>query len=146
MPPPKLIAIDPDEHRAKHVGWTADRHQVFITTPFVPATPGDPGREFLAVFLFDDAGTLTEARIDDLGPRSKLDERRARELSDQRLADVGEVSVDRIEIAPFEIERFGVKFGLIAAPPEEDDHWVVELHPGNYMAFYEPWDSGDYDT
>ena len=23
---------------------------------------------------------------------------------------------------------------------------VVELHPGNYMAFYEPWDNGDYDT
>jgi len=24
--------------------------------------------------------------------------------------------------------------------------WAVELQPGNYMAFFEPWDSGDYDT
>ncbi len=25
-------------------------------------------------------------------------------------------------------------------------HWAVELQPGNYMAFFEPWESGDYDT
>jgi hypothetical protein len=24
--------------------------------------------------------------------------------------------------------------------------WAVEVQPGNYMAFFEPWDSGDYDT
>jgi hypothetical protein len=31
-------------------------------------------------------------------------------------------------------------------PEDEDDEWAVEMQPGNYMAFYEPWDSGDYDT
>ena len=24
--------------------------------------------------------------------------------------------------------------------------WAVEMMPGNYMAFFEPWDSGEYDT
>ncbi|MEU3456907.1 hypothetical protein ABZ671_25400 [Micromonospora sp. NPDC006766] len=53
----------------------------------------------------------------------------------------------RIEVAPFAVERFGTTFGLIPQPPEDgDDFWWVELHPGNYMAFTAPWDSGEYDT
>ena len=45
------------------------------------------------------------------------------------------------------IERFDTTFGLVARPPEDDDDvWAVELQPGRYMAFFEPWDSGEYDT
>jgi hypothetical protein len=45
------------------------------------------------------------------------------------------------------VERFGTTFGLVLRQPEdEDDPWAVEVMPGNYMAFFEPWDSGDYDT
>ena len=51
------------------------------------------------------------------------------------------------EVQPFEVKRFDTAFGLIPRPPEEDDdEWAVEMQPGNYMAFFEPWDSGDYDT
>ena len=68
-------------------------------------------------------------------------------MFDQRLADLGLVEYDRIEVQPFEVERFGTTFGLVPRPPEEDDDdWWVEVQPGNYMAFHEPWDSGDYDT
>jgi hypothetical protein len=34
--------------------------------------------------------------------------------------------------------------GLIAV--EHDGRWAVDAEPGNYMSFYEPWDSGLYDT
>jgi hypothetical protein len=55
--------------------------------------------------------------------------------------------LQRIEIAPFTMDRFGTTFGLIPRPPEDDDNgWWVDVEPGNYMAFHEPWDSGDYDT
>lgn len=48
---------------------------------------------------------------------------------------------------PFALERFGTQFGLVASEVEDDPGvWTVELLPGNYMAFWEPWDSGDYDT
>ena len=63
--------------------------------------------------------------------------------------DLGRLEYGRIEVAPFEVERYGAKFGLIPRPPddhEEDDSWWVEVQPGNYMAFHEPWDSGEYDT
>jgi hypothetical protein len=53
----------------------------------------------------------------------------------------------RIEVAPFSVKRFGTSFGLIPREPEDDeDAWAVELLPGNCMAFFEPWDSGKYDT
>jgi hypothetical protein len=57
------------------------------------------------------------------------------------------VTFERIEVAPFAIERFGTTFGLVLREPEDEDEvWAVEVQPGNYMAFFEPWDGGDYDT
>ncbi len=65
----------------------------------------------------------------------------------QRLKGPGGVSYERIEVAPFAVEGFGTTFGLVLREPEdEEDVWAVEVQPGNDMAFFEPWDSGDYDT
>ncbi len=145
--PPCLIAINSDEYHAKHVGRTPDGRQFFLTNPFVPATKGSAGREFIALYLFDARGGLVEARIDDLGTRTNFDQDAARKVFKRRLEDLGSVVNCRIEVQPFELDRFGVKFGLIARPPEdEDDSWWVEAQPGNFMAFCEPFDSGDYDT
>lgn len=144
---PKIIAIDHDDYQASHIGRTSDGRQFFLTNPFLAAGDGNAGREFVALYLFDQHGKFLEARIDDLGPRTGLDERRYREVFQQRLAELGPVEYCRIEVRPFQIERFDTIFGLIPRRPEdEDDGWWVELEPGNYMAFHEPWDSGEYDT
>jgi hypothetical protein len=147
MSKPTLIAIDHDDYHASHVGHLLDGRQFFVTSPFVPALGGCEGREFIAVYLFDKRGQFLEARIDDLGPRNAFDKRRAQEMFGQRIAELGPVKYSRIELQPFEIERFGTTFGLVPRPSEShDDEWWVELLPGNYMAFHEPWDSGEYDT
>ena len=147
MSKPNLIAIEHDHHHASHIGSLPDGRQFFLTTPFVPAMGGDAGREFVALYLFDKRGRFLEAQIDDMGTRAGLDEQRARNTFEQRLAELGPVEYGRIEVQPFEVERFGTTFGLVPRPPEEaDDEWAVEVKPGNYMAFFEPWDSGDYDT
>lgn len=147
--PPTLIAIEHDDYHAQHVGRTADGRQFFVTTPFLPAMTGKAGREFLAVYLFDPQGSLVEARIDDLGEREPLDDTRSTELLERRLAELGPVEYGRIEVKPFQLERFGTTFGLVPRPPDEEadeEGWSVEAQPGNYMSFYEPWDSGEYDT
>jgi hypothetical protein len=145
--PPTLIAIDHDEYHANYVGRTADGRHFFVTTPFVPTTGDDAGCEFIAVYLFDQRGKIMEARIDDLGSRAELNRDQARKILAERLADLGRVEFRRIEVQPFEIERYGTTFGLVRRPPENDeDSWWVEVQPGNYMAFHEPWDSGEYDT
>lgn len=144
--PPALIAIDHDDYAARHIGRTADGRQFFLTTPFVPAM-GTEGGEFVALYLFDAAGALLEAQIDAIGPRAKIDMAARTALIDSRLASLGTVTFGRIEVAPFAVDRHDTRFGLVPREPEdEDDEWTVEAQPGNYMAFYEPWDSGDYDT
>ncbi|QWP75150.1 hypothetical protein J5226_16140 [Lysobacter sp. K5869] len=144
---PALIAIDHDDYHAEHVGRLADGRQFFLTTPFVGAIAGRTGNEFVALYLFDAAGALLDARIDEFGPRDRMDGDARKRLYEQRLAELGEPEFGRIEIAPFAVERFGVEFGLIPNWPEdEDEHLSISLQPGDYMAFFEPWDSGDYDT
>ncbi|GEM_PF-384505 len=143
---PETFPICHDDYHAKHIGWTADGRQFFLTTPFVPARGEDPGCEFIALFLFDRTGKLIEAKIDELGPRAIVHEDEARRLYTARLASLGKIEFRDIEIAPFEVNRFGTTFGLIPREPEDDeDELYIELHPGNYMAFHPPWD-GDYDT
>lgn len=145
--PPKLIAIDHDDYHAEFVGKTADGKQFFLTEPFDPGTKTNPGNEFVALYLFDEEGNLIEALIDEFGPRDKMDRNARDALSEKRLADLGEIEFGRIEIAPFSVEKFGITFGLIPNEPEDKgDELSITLEPGNYMAFYEPWDSGDYLT
>lgn len=129
------------------VGRNRDGLQVFVTTPFVPEYGAEMGCEFLAVYLFDNDGKLVDARIDDLGPRAALDREGARRLLERRMTELGPIEYGRIQVQPFQLDRFGTTFGLVPRPPEDnDDSWWVELQPGNYMAFHEPWDSGVYDT
>ena len=147
--PPEMIAINHDDYHARNVGHLTDGRQFLLTTPFDSARDGHPGSEFIALYLFDATGNFIEAIIDDLGPRGTLDEQKARKISKDRLAELGEATFDQIEVKPFCVERFGLSFGLIPRAYEDEDEeyeWAVELMPGNYMAFFEPWDSGNYDT
>lgn len=141
-----IIAIEPDDYHAEHVGKTSDRRQFFLTTPFKPAIAGNPGCEFIALYVFDADGLLIDSRIESLGPRATMNEEARQSLIEGWLRDLGEITLDRIEVRPFSIERFGMIFGLVAKEPEEGDSWTVEAQPGNYMSFFEPWDSGEYDT
>jgi hypothetical protein len=147
--PPKTVALDHDDYSAAYVGRTKDGGQFFLTTPFVPAEHGRPatGREFIALYVFDKAGRLVSATIDDLGPRATMDAAAREARRDALLASLGEIKYQRIKVAPFRIEMFGVAFGFIPQPPEEPgEDWCVIVEPGNYMCFWTPWTSGDYDT
>jgi hypothetical protein len=145
--PPKLVALDHDDYAAEYVGRTKDGRQVFLTTPFVPALENEPGREFIALYVFDKAGNLQSATIDDLGTRDQMDKQARIARRDALLASLGEFKYGRIKVAPFRMEKFGVEFGFIHRPPEEPgEDWCVTVEPGNYMCFWPPWTSGEYDT
>lgn len=143
--PPKLVAIDHDDYHAEYVGKTNDGRQFFLTTPFV-AEGKEPGCEFIALYVFDNTGKLADVTIESFGPRATLDHDARMKRRDELLASLGDISFKRIKIAPFEVERFGISFGLIAQQVEEGGDWQVIVEPGNYMCFWEPWTSGIYDT
>jgi len=143
---PETFLINHDDYHAKHIGRTTDQRQFFLTTPFVPAIGGEAGGEFVALFTFDADGKFLDATIDSLGPRAELDKDAASKLYDERLSSLGDVEFTDIRIEPFKTEQFGIEFGLIPREgDDEDDVPAIELQPGNFMAFFEPWE-GDYDT
>ena len=141
---PTKIAIDHDDYHAEHIGRTKDNLQFFLTSPFEAAINGSKGCEYIALFKFDLDGNLVDSTIDILGPRGSFDNDEAIEKQSFRLNELGEVEFCRIEVKPFTVKSNGVDIGLIVREPEdEEDIWAVELLPGNYMAFFEPWDSGE---
>ena len=145
--PPKKLTLDNDEYHAQFVGRTKAGRQFFLTNPFVPADDKAEGREFIALYVFDKGGNLQSAAIEDLGPRSTMNEETLLARRDVLLATLGDVKYQRIQIVPFRIEMFGVEFGFIPQQPEElDEEWSVIVEPGNVMCFWPPWSSGDYDT
>ena len=83
---------------------------------------------------------VVDAKIDAFGPRATVDRNELRRVYEERLQELGDVTFDRIGVAPFAVRRFGTTFGLVLREPEqEDDAWAVEVQPGNGMAFFEPW-------
>lgn len=161
---PERIVIPHDDHHGKLVGWTRSGHQFFITTPF---TWLGESREFVALYLFDRRGELTEAVIDDLGDRAALvgeaqadvlpgNVARENETVYARIAGlldyIGPHEFRSISVQPFQLMRHGVEFGLLPPAhdpdepldPDEEVPYVL-LMPGDYMAFTPPWD-GSYDT
>ena len=144
---PKLIALEHDDYAAEYIGRTKNGRQFFLTTPFVPGLGSDPGREFIALYIFDKAGHLQSATVDDLGSRAAMNKEARVARKNEMLSSLGEIKYQRIKVAPFVIEIFGVEFGFIPSPPEElGDDWSVIVEPGNYMCFWPPWVSGEYDT
>ena len=145
--PPKIIAINHDDYHAKYIGRTTDRNQFFITPLFVPKIGDNPGCEYVAKFIFNPKGELIDHEIVSLGPRANMDHQKRVQIRDEFIESLGKLVYERIQIAPFCIEQDGKKFGLIIRKPEtKNGVWAVELLPGNFMAFFEPWDSGIYDT
>jgi len=95
---PARIAIDHDGYHAEHLGRLPDGRQFFLTTPFGPAGPGRSGGEYVALYVFDAKGDLLEAKIDAFGSRAAMNEEAHRKKYQDRLAELGGVSFERIEV------------------------------------------------
>jgi len=163
---PERITLAPDESHAEHVGRIADGRGYFATIAGahddeIDRTAEDAGApgEYIAIYLFNPDGTLSEARID---PAGEFDADARDALWEKRLAELGRRRKSAIEVAPFSVKRHGITFGLVASPVDamdgeddgdaERDHdesgdpgWRVTLEPGGGMIFFPPWD-GTYDT
>jgi hypothetical protein len=142
--------------RGRYVGSTSDGRRFWITTPFHWATFKDEfaGRDFVALYLWTPDGAFLSATFEQVAVRSEGAPLPGNSLGEDAYAAgigrmlelLGKVEYHDIEVAPFAFQLNGVEFGLVPAPPEDDDDaWRVNAMPGDYMCFYPPWD-GEYDT
>jgi hypothetical protein len=131
-PPPKKIRINHDDYYASLVGRTRDGRQFFITQPFVPYL-----QDFVARYLFDQAGTCIDVKVQDLGVRATgeppgnalLNNDMAEQIQRTFLLELGETELCDIEVIPFSHNEYGTTFGLIINAPEEpdDNHGAIRL-------------------
>ncbi|MEZ5974984.1 MAG: hypothetical protein R3E96_09135 [Planctomycetota bacterium] len=129
----------------EHIGHTQDGRQFFLTTPFEPAIEGSAGCEYIALYLFD-AGRAIARGSGSIGlARAPNFDRDAARAATEALGFARQGDPRGISASPC-VERFGTEFGLIPRDCEHpDDVPAVILMPGDYMAFFEPWE-GYYDT
>lgn len=135
---PDRFTIVPDDYHAQLVGTAGDGRRFFITTPF------EPGNEYVALFWWRADGEFDSIDVDAFGPRELLSETDIEDALERRIAQLGTFSIEEISVAPFAAESHGTTFGFV--PQEFSGHVSVNLQPGDYMAFNDPWDSGEYDT
>lgn len=141
---PDRFTIVPDDYHAQLAGTTGDGRRFFITTPFEAGTPTDPGNEFVALFLWNADGTFDSIDVDAFGPRELVSEDDHQDALERRISRLGDFTIEAISVAPFAVQSHGTTFGFV--PQEFEGSVSVNLQPGDYMAYYEPWESGDYDT
>lgn len=135
---PDRFLIEPDDYQAQLVGTAGDGRRFFITTPF------EPGEEYVALFWWTADGEFDSIDVDAFGPRELLAETDVEDAIERRVAQLGGFRIEPISVAPFVAESHGTSFGFM--PQEFSGHITVNLMPGDYMAFSDPWDSGEYDT
>lgn len=138
MNAPDRFTIVPDDYHAQLTGTAGDGRRFFITTPF------EPDNEFVALFLWTSDGSFDEIDVDAFGPRELLAENDHQDALERRIARLGEFTIEPISVAPFAVESHGTTFGFV--PQEYEGLVSITLLPGDYMAYTEPFDSGEYDT
>ena len=70
-----------------------------------------------------------------------MDKESAQVLLGQRMSELVGAKFCDIEVSHFSLQFDETEFGFIP----QDETGGIELQPGNYMAFFPPWD-GYYDT
>lgn len=154
--PPRLVRINHDDYKARYVGKLKDGSQFFLTFPFEPRLEGRKGGNYIALYRFDEYGALLEAEIFDEKQEGLTTESAVDAFTERLLERLGPHTFQDISVTPFSVSAFGLEFGLIFDPGDDDTDdagedddddpsiWVT-VEPGNYMAFFPPWD-GEYDT
>jgi hypothetical protein len=132
---PARIRLVPDDAAIEAVGTAQDGRR------FMLAAPSDE-HDYIALFLWTADGEFDRLLVDDLGATGEMSPDEELALYERRVTQLGEFTVEAIEVAPFAVEAYGTVFGLVAYEPDEDAEGIawVEYLPGNPIAFCWPWD------
>ncbi len=143
MASPEKVRLVTDDYHLNHFGHSETGDIVWITSQL--SSESRTTTDFICTFRFDNQGNLRDHRIDKLGFRGEYDEGEARKVFSDHLATAGPLTPANVMLSVFSVSAYGHDFGLVAQHDDETG-WSVKFQPGDTMAFFEPWDSGDYDT
>ena len=144
---PKKIRLVSDEYHLQGLGKLEDETFFLVSSQLNFDSKAIATTDYVCKFCFSSDGELIDSEIVKIGIRGKYDHKYHEEEYVRLMPVQGSYTPADISISPFSVDFEGIKFGFIIRTPEdEEDVWAVEFMPGNTMAFFEPWDSGEYDT
>jgi len=145
---PDRFTIIPDDYHVPYAGTAEDGRRFFLSEELF--VPGDQGPAYVGLFLWNADGTFDEVRVDEVSRAGGLPPGQAgpagiEDLVDARLAELGDYVLGPIEVEPFSKEVDGVTFGWVVTQGESGNY-NVNIEPGDFIAYFAPWDGLIYDT
>jgi hypothetical protein len=141
---PERFTIVPDDYHVPYAGTAEDGRKFFLSDELFA-----PGSGYVGLFLWKADGTFDEVRVDKVRraagvPPGQAASPGADDLIASRLAELGKYVLEPIEVEPFAVEVDGVTFGWVGS--EFEGIYSINIEPGDFIAYYEPWDGLEYDT
>ncbi|WP_350277075.1 hypothetical protein [Kribbella sp. HUAS MG21] len=141
---PERFTIVPDDYHVPYAGTAEDGRKFFLSDELFTFNSA-----YVGLFLWKPDGTFDEVRVDEAGraqgvPPGQAASAGEDELVASRLAELGKYVLEPIEVAPFSVEIDGVTFGWVGE--DYEGTYSIHIEPGNFIAYYEPWDGLEYDT
>jgi hypothetical protein len=145
---PDRFTIVPDDYHVPYAGTAEDGRRFFLSEELF--TAGPPGSAYVGLFLWNADGTFDEVRVDEVPrpggiPAGQAARAGAHRLVQARLSELGDYVLEPIEVEPFTALVDGVRFGWRVGR-YDDGSYHLDIEPGNFIAYYAPWDGLDYDT
>ena len=141
---PARITIRPDDYHVPYAGTAGDGRKFFLSDElFVP-----DGAAFVGLFLWNADGSFAEVKADRADHPTDVPPGQAAPAgADQvksRLRELGDYKLEPITVAPFLTEVDGVIFGWRFNSFDGVDS--INIEPGDFICYYEPWDGYEYYT
>lgn len=142
---PERFTIVPDDYHVPYAGTAEDGRKFFLSEELF-----DDDTAYVGVFLWTADGVFDEVRIDAVDrpdglPPGQAGRSGAGDLVATRLAELGDYVLEPIEVEPFTEEVDGVTFGW-NLDQYDDGSYFINIEPGDFIAYYAPWDGIGYDT
>jgi hypothetical protein len=141
---PTRFRIVPDDYHVPYAGTAGDGRRFFLSDELF-----DLGSAYVGLFLWKADGTFDQVKVDEVArpaglPPGQADSAGADDLVAARLAELGEYVLEPIDVEPFTRTVEGVTFGW--AVKRFEGEYAINIEPGDFIAYNEPWDGIDYDT
>jgi hypothetical protein len=147
---PDRFTIIPDDYHVPFAGKTGDGRLFFLSNELfgTPASTGAPS-SFIGLFLWKPDGSFDEVKYQAVARPSGIPIQQAvpageEDAFNKWVLSLGDYKLEEIEVAPFVTKFDGVPFGFV--PQDIEGTMQIHVEPGNFIAYYEPWDGEDYDT
>jgi hypothetical protein len=142
---PERFTIVPDDYHIPYAGTAQDGRKFFLSEEFFGR-----GGAYVGLFLWSADGTFDEVRVDRVArpvglPPGQAGPAGAKALVDARLSDLGDYRLGPIEVEPFTEKIDGVTIGWHIGQYDNGEYYI-NIEPGDFIVYYEPWDGIEYDT